>query len=113
MAFEKAVALRENGRTWFNLGVVACAWATRRARSRRFERAAQFPDTKEQATKEIQKVKAGAGPRPAHRAPAYPAKSSAGGLDGLLDSCVQRQVASGSSRRSFERPSGPPQTTAP
>ena len=71
MAFEKAVALRENGRTWFNLGVVRVRLGNTAGALEAFERAAQFPDTKEQATKEIQKVKAGAGP---------PARSSRPGL---------------------------------
>ena len=71
VAFEKAVALRENGRTWFNLGVVRVRLGNTAGALEAFERAAQFPDTKEQATKEIQKVKAGAGP---------PARSSRPGL---------------------------------
>jgi len=68
-AFEKAVALRENGRTWFNLGVVRARLGNRAGALEAFERAAQFPDTKEQAAKEIEKVKAGA-----------PARSSRPGL---------------------------------
>jgi tetratricopeptide (TPR) repeat protein len=62
VAFERAVALRDNGRTWFNLGVVRVRLGNTAGALEAFERAAQFPDTKEQATREIQKVKAGAGP---------------------------------------------------
>jgi len=60
VAFEKAVALRDNGRTWFNLGVVRTRLGNTAGALEAFEHAAQFPDTKEQATKEIQKVRAGA-----------------------------------------------------
>ena len=71
VAFEKAVALRENGRTWFNLGVVRARLGNTTGALEAFEHAAQFPDTKEQAAKEMQKVKAGAG---------GPARSSRPGL---------------------------------
>jgi len=72
VAFEKAVALKENGRTWFNLGVVRVRLGNTAGALEAFERAAQFPDTKEQATKEIQKVKAGAGPPTRSSRPGLP-----------------------------------------
>jgi len=61
VAFEKAAALRDDGRTWFNLGVVRTRLGNTAGAIEAFEHAAKFPDTKEQATKEIQKVRAGAG----------------------------------------------------
>ena len=61
-AFEKAVALRDSGRTWFNLGVVRVRLGNEQAAQEAFERAAQHPDTKEQAAKEIEKIKLGGRP---------------------------------------------------
>ena len=61
-AFEKAVALRDSGRTWFNLGVVRVRLGSNQAALQAFERAAQYDETKEQAAKEIEKIKAGSRP---------------------------------------------------
>jgi len=61
-AFEKAVALRDEGRTWFNLGVVRVQMGKEQAALQAFERAAQHADTKERAAKEIEKIKLGGRP---------------------------------------------------
>ena len=61
-AFEKAVALRDEGRTWFNLGVVRVQMGKEQDALQAFERAAQFPETKERAAKEIEKIKVGGRP---------------------------------------------------
>jgi Tfp pilus assembly protein PilF len=61
-AFEKAVALRDSGRTWFNLGVVRVRLGNEQGALQAFERAAQHPETKEQAAKEIEKIKLGTRP---------------------------------------------------
>lgn len=71
-AFEKAVALKETGRTWFNLGVVRARLGNTAGALEAFDKAGYFPDTKEQAAKEAEKVKAAA--------PARPARSSRPGL---------------------------------
>lgn len=63
-AFEKAVTLRDSGRTWFNLGVVHVRLGNNPGALQAFERAAQHADTKDQAAKEIEKIKMG-GPPPA------------------------------------------------
>jgi tetratricopeptide (TPR) repeat protein len=63
-AFEKSLALRDSGRTWFNLGVVRVRLGNNPAALQAFERAAQHADTKDQAVKEIEKIKMG-GPPPA------------------------------------------------
>jgi tetratricopeptide (TPR) repeat protein len=70
-AFEKAATLRDSGRTWFNLGVVRVRLGNNQAAMQAFERAAQYAETKEQAAKEIEKIKAG---------PPAPARSSRPGL---------------------------------
>ncbi len=57
-AFVKAVAIRDDGKTWFNLGVVRVRRDDLQGALLAFERAAQHPETKEQAAKEIEKVKA-------------------------------------------------------
>jgi tetratricopeptide (TPR) repeat protein len=62
-AFEKALALRDEGGGWFNLGVVRLRQGNQAAALQAFERAARHADTKEKATQEIDKLKSG-GPRP-------------------------------------------------
>ena len=62
-AFEKAAALRDAGRTWFNLGVVRVRLGQTQAALDAFAKAAQHEDTREQANKEIEKIKDA--PRPA------------------------------------------------
>jgi predicted Zn-dependent protease len=57
-AFVKAVAIRDDGKTWFNLGVVRVRRDDLQGALMAFERAAQHPDTRDQAAKEIEKVKA-------------------------------------------------------
>jgi tetratricopeptide (TPR) repeat protein len=60
-AFAKAVTVRDDGRTWFNLGVVRVRRTDLKGALEAFERAAQHPETREQAAKEIEKVKAALG----------------------------------------------------
>jgi tetratricopeptide (TPR) repeat protein len=56
-AFTQAVALRDDGRTWFNLGVVRARLNDSTGALDAFEHAAQHTDTKEQAQKEIARLK--------------------------------------------------------
>ena len=56
-AFTQAVALRDDGRTWFNLGVVRARLNDSPGALDAFEHAAQHTDTKEQAQKEIARIK--------------------------------------------------------
>jgi tetratricopeptide (TPR) repeat protein len=60
--FEKSLTLRDSGRTWFNLGVVRVRLGNTSAALQAFERAAQDADTKEQAAREIDKIKMGGSP---------------------------------------------------
>jgi predicted Zn-dependent protease len=57
-AFVKAVAIRDDGKSWFNLAVVRVRRADLPGALQAFERAAQHPETREQAAREIEKVKA-------------------------------------------------------
>jgi tetratricopeptide (TPR) repeat protein len=57
-AFVKALALRDDGRTWFNLGVVRVRRGDLKGALDAFERAARHAETREQAAREIEKVKA-------------------------------------------------------
>ena len=57
-AFVKALAVRDDGKTWFNLGVVRVRRSDFKGALDAFEHAAQHAETKEQAAKEIEKVKA-------------------------------------------------------
>jgi tetratricopeptide (TPR) repeat protein len=59
-AFVRAVSLKDDGRTWFNLGVVRTRLNDSPGALDAFEHAAQHPDTKEQAREEIVKIR-GAG----------------------------------------------------
>lgn len=56
-AFVKALAVRDDGKTWFNLGVVRVRRDDLKGALQAFERAAQHAETKEQAAREIEKVK--------------------------------------------------------
>ena len=71
-AFEKSLTLQDAGRTWFNLGVVRVRLGNNPAALQAFERAAQHADTKDQAVKEIEKIKAGAPPPPRSSRPGLP-----------------------------------------
>jgi tetratricopeptide (TPR) repeat protein len=67
-AFVRALALKDDGRTWFNLAVVRMRQDNRAGAMEAFERAAKHPETKEQAGKEIDKLRAGGtAERPAAR----------------------------------------------
>jgi predicted Zn-dependent protease len=57
-AFVKALAVRDDGKTWFNLGVVRARRNDLKGALDAFERGAKHAETKEQAAKEIEKVKA-------------------------------------------------------
>lgn len=56
-AFAQAVALKDDGRTWFNLGVVRARLNDSPGALEAFEHASQHADTKEQAQKEIAKLR--------------------------------------------------------
>jgi Tfp pilus assembly protein PilF len=56
-AFVQAVALKDEGRTWFNLGVVRSRLNDSPGALDAFEHAAQHTDTKEQAQKEIARIR--------------------------------------------------------
>jgi Flp pilus assembly protein TadD len=71
-AFEKALTLRDAGRSWLNLGVVRAKMGNNSGAMQAFEKAAQFPDSKEQAAKEIEKLKAGPPPVPRSSRPGLP-----------------------------------------
>jgi tetratricopeptide (TPR) repeat protein len=57
-AFRRAAELRDDGTTWFNLGVVRLRLDDRPGALAAFERAAQHPDTREQADTQIKAVRA-------------------------------------------------------
>lgn len=70
--FEKAVTLRGSGRIWLNLGVVRAKMGNKAGAMQAFERASQDADTKEQAAKEIERLKAGPPPAPRSSRPGLP-----------------------------------------
>ncbi len=82
--FVRALALRDDGRTWFNLGVVRMRQDNRAGAMEAFERSARHAETKEQAAKEIDKLKAAAAPEPKQRREAQPP-----GLPGTQGPAVQ------------------------
>jgi tetratricopeptide (TPR) repeat protein len=55
--FAKAVALKDDGRNWFNLGVVRMRRSNLSGALQAFERAAAHPETQEQARGEITKIR--------------------------------------------------------
>lgn len=65
-AFARAADLRDDGRTWFNLAVVRYRLDDRSGALAAFERAARHADVKDQAQREIDKLRAaGVGTAPA------------------------------------------------
>jgi tetratricopeptide (TPR) repeat protein len=56
-AYAKAVTLRDDGRNWFNLGVVRARLQNLPGAQQAFERAAQHPDVKKQADAEIARIR--------------------------------------------------------
>ena len=63
-AFTRAVGLRDDGKTWFNLGVVRLRLDDRDAARAAFARAAAHPEVRERATRELDKLRHPAGPPP-------------------------------------------------
>lgn len=56
-AFSQAAALQDDGKTWFNLGVVRLRLNDQPGALKAFEQAARDPQLKEQATAEIAKIR--------------------------------------------------------
>jgi tetratricopeptide (TPR) repeat protein len=56
-AFAKAVALRGDGKTWFNLGVVRLRLNDFTGAQAAFKRAAEHPELREQANRELDKIR--------------------------------------------------------
>jgi predicted Zn-dependent protease len=61
-AFTRATALRDDGKTWFNLGVVRLRLGDRPGAATAFTRAAQHEDVREQAMRELEKLRNAAPP---------------------------------------------------
>jgi tetratricopeptide (TPR) repeat protein len=61
-AFTRAVALRDDGKTWFNLGVVRLRLEDSAGARSAFERAAAHAEVREQATRELDKLRETARP---------------------------------------------------
>jgi Tfp pilus assembly protein PilF len=57
----RALALRDDGRTWFNLGVIRFKQNNTKGALEAFERAAKHAETKEQAAREIDKLRTAKG----------------------------------------------------
>jgi len=55
--FTRAVALKDDGRTWFNLGVVRLRQSNSKGALEAFAQAAKHPETKDQAAREIERLK--------------------------------------------------------
>lgn len=76
-AFARAAELRDDGRTWFNLAVVRYRLDDRPGALAAFERAARHADVKDQAQREIDKLRAaGVGAGPTAGTPSTPAGAS-------------------------------------
>lgn len=56
-AFAKAAALANDGKTWFNLGVVRLRMLDSPGAQEAFRRAAEHPETREQAARELAKLR--------------------------------------------------------
>lgn len=56
-AFSQAVALRDDGKTWFNLGVVRLRLQDPQGALQAFERAARNPELREEATRQINQIR--------------------------------------------------------
>jgi tetratricopeptide (TPR) repeat protein len=56
-AYAKAVALRDDGRNWFNLGVVRVRLQNLPGAREAFERAARHPEVKQQAEAEVARIR--------------------------------------------------------
>jgi len=55
--FVRALALRDDGRTWFNLGVIRFKQNNVKGALEAFDKASKHPETKDQAAKEIDKLR--------------------------------------------------------
>jgi len=60
-SYARAVSLRDDGRNWFNLGVVRMRLQDLPGARQAFERAAQHPDVKKQADAEIARLREASG----------------------------------------------------
>ena len=56
-SFTKAVALRDDGKTWFNLGVVRLRLSDFTGAQAAFKKAAEHPEVREQANRELDKLR--------------------------------------------------------
>ena len=56
-AFTKAAALRDDGKVWFNLGVVRVRLHDFTGAQAAFKRAAEHPEVREQANRELEKIR--------------------------------------------------------
>jgi cytochrome c-type biogenesis protein CcmH/NrfG len=56
-AFARAATLRDDGKTWFNLGVVRLRLGDLVGAQEAFQRAAGHPEVREQATRELNKLR--------------------------------------------------------
>jgi tetratricopeptide (TPR) repeat protein len=68
-AFRRAAELRDDGKTWFNLGVVRLRLDDREGALQAFERAARHAETREQAETQIKALRASAPAEPPHKEP--------------------------------------------
>jgi tetratricopeptide (TPR) repeat protein len=71
-AFRRAAELRDDGKTWFNLGVVRLRLDDRQGALAAFERAARHPETREQAETQIKALRASAPSEPSQKAKGRP-----------------------------------------
>jgi tetratricopeptide (TPR) repeat protein len=61
-AFTRAVGLRDDGKTWFNLGVVRLRLDNRTGAQEAFQRASEHEEVREQAARELDKLRGAARP---------------------------------------------------